>query len=40
MKDYVIVTDSTSDLPANITDELGIQVIPMPFNLGDYNFIH
>lgn len=40
MKDYVIITDSTSDLPANITDELGIQVIPMPFNLGDDNYIH
>lgn len=40
MKDFVIVTDSTSDLPANIINELGIQVIPMSFNIGMDNYIH
>jgi len=40
MKDYVIITDSTSDLPTDIINEFGIAVIPMPFNLGDDNYIH
>lgn len=40
MKDFVIITDSTSDLPVNIINELGIQVIPMLFTLGEANYMH
>ncbi len=40
MKDYIIFTDSTSDLPLNIIKELGIKVIPMSFSLNDKNYVH
>lgn len=38
--DYVIITDSTSDLPIDIINTLGIYVLPMPFTLGDVNYMH
>ncbi len=40
MKDFVIITDSTSDLPVNIINELGILVIPMLFTIGETNYMH
>ena len=33
MRDYVIVTDSSCDLPANKAQELGVTVIPLEVNL-------
>jgi DegV family protein with EDD domain len=40
MKNYVIMTDSTSDLPVDIADHFGIQVIPMPFTMGTDSYMH
>lgn len=40
MKDYVIVTESTCDLPINIVDELDIKVIPMIFELEGKSYTH
>lgn len=34
MKDYVIITDSCSDMPAEMAKELDVTVIPMKFSLG------
>ena len=34
-----IVTDSTSDLPADVIEELGISVVPMFINIGDKGFL-
>jgi len=33
MKNYVIVTDSTSDLPTELIEKLGVKVIPLTFEL-------
>lgn len=33
MNDYVIVTDSTTDLPAEIIEKFGITVIPLMYNI-------
>ncbi|VEU83297.1 DegV family protein [Acholeplasma hippikon] len=33
MSKYVIVTDSTTDLPASFAEELGLMVLPLRFNL-------
>ncbi|MGB4588936.1 MAG: DegV family protein [Clostridiaceae bacterium] len=38
--DYVIITDSTSDLPIEIINALGIYVVPMPFTLSGVNYLH
>jgi len=35
MRDYVIVTDSTCDLPAALADEMELNVIPLGFTVGD-----
>jgi len=35
MRDYVIITDSTIDLPAALADELELQVLPLGFTVGD-----
>ena len=35
MASYQIVTDSTSDLTPKLVEELGVEVIPMEFILGD-----
>jgi len=40
MKNYMIMTDSTSDLPVDIADHFGIQVIPMPFTMGTESYMH
>lgn len=39
MKKYVIVTDSTSDLPKEIVEELGIRVIPLTFELSGNSYV-
>ncbi len=41
MRDYVIVTESTTDLPQSLIDELGIHIIPMEFTIDEktyYNY--
>lgn len=38
MKDYVIVTDSTSDLPGDLIRELDLRVLPMKFIIGDQEY--
>jgi DegV family protein with EDD domain len=40
MRDYVIITDSTADLPLEIIEKLNIDVIPMSFDMGDENYTH
>ena len=39
MKNYVIVTDSTSDLPEEIVEQLGIKVIPLTFELEGKSYL-
>ena len=34
MNDFVIVTDSSVDLPASMVEELGIEVLPLSFTIG------
>lgn len=34
MQQYAIVTDSSCDLPQNLADEYGLEVIPLTFNVG------
>jgi len=38
MGDYRIVTDSTTDLPQNLVDDMDITVIPMDFKLGENSY--
>ncbi len=38
MRDYVIITDSTTDLPVSFVEENGIVVIPMRFTIGDKEY--
>lgn len=40
MKDYVIFTDSTTDLPASLAAELGIKVIPLGFSFENENYLN
>lgn len=40
MKNYVIITESTSDITQGIADELGIVVIPMNFEVNQKSYIH
>ncbi len=40
MKDYVIVSDATLDLPAEVIREYDIRIIPMGFNLDDVDYLH
>lgn len=40
MKNYVIITDSTTDLPPNIVDELSIEVIPMTFEIEGKSYLN
>ena len=40
MRDYVIVTDSTSDLPASLEQELEVVVIPMEFTINEDSYHH
>ena len=39
VSDYLIVTDATADLSAEITEKLDIRVIPMNFMLGDKEYL-
>jgi len=39
MKNYVIFTESTADLPTNIIEELDINVIPMTFGFENESFL-
>jgi DegV family protein with EDD domain len=38
MEEYQIITDSTSDLTQEMVDELGVEVIPMSFTLGQDSY--
>jgi DegV family protein with EDD domain len=40
MKKYVIITDSTSDLPQNIVEEMDIKVIPMTFEVAGKTYMN
>jgi DegV family protein with EDD domain len=40
MNGYVIVSDATLDLPADIIDEFGIKVIPMGVNIDNVEYSH
>ncbi len=40
MRNYVIVTESTADLPAYMIDELGIKVIPMGFGFENESYLN
>ncbi len=40
MKNYIIITDSTTDLPFNIVDEMGIALIPLMFSFENENYIN
>lgn len=40
MSGYVIVSDATLDLPADIIDEFGIKVIPMGVNIDNVEYSH
>ena len=39
MNDYVILTDSTSDLPDEIVKEFGIEVLPMEFSIDGKSYV-
>ncbi len=39
MRNYIIVTDSTSDLPVNIIEEFGIVVLPLEFGFGSETYL-
>lgn len=40
MKDYIIITDATTDLSQKIIDELGITVLPFPFSIDEEKFLN
>ena len=40
MNDYVIVSDATLDLPADIIESFGIKIIPMGFHVNDTEYSH
>ncbi len=40
MRDYVIISDATLDLPMNVLEENDIHVIPMTFVLNDVSYTH
>lgn len=40
MSDYVIATDSTSDIPYNVLEELGVEVVPMEFIMDEKVYSH
>lgn len=39
MNDYVILTDSTSDLPKSLVERFGIEILPMKFSIGEKLYI-
>lgn len=38
MNDYVILTDSSADLPAHLVAELGVEVLPLSVRIGEESF--
>ena len=40
MRDYVILTDSTTDLSPELIAELELEVIPMEFSMGDKTYLN
>lgn len=40
MNDYVLFTDATADLPADVFEQLDIQVVPMDFEMSGTNYTH
>lgn len=40
MDDFVIVTDSSCDLPAAMADELGLSVLPLSFSIGGKEYLN
>ena len=40
MKNYTIVTESTTDLSQDMIDDLGVIVIPMAFSFGDESYLN
>ncbi|MEG2353315.1 MAG: DegV family protein [Clostridium sp.] len=40
MKNYVIVTDSTADIPVELIEKLGVHVIPMSFEMEGRSYVH
>lgn len=38
MSDFVIVTDSSADLPASMVEELGVEVLPLSFTIGGQTY--
>lgn len=40
MKNYVIITESTTDISAEMVKELGIEMIPMAFELDGQSYMH
>lgn len=38
MSDFVIITDSSCDLPAHVVEELGVHVVPLSFLLEDKSY--
>ncbi|MGI6121331.1 MAG: DegV family protein [Saccharofermentanales bacterium] len=40
MREYVVVTDSTCDLPNSLVEELGIVVIPLGFSVDNRSYLH
>jgi len=40
MHNYVIITDSTSDLPQKIVEDMDIKVIPMTFEIGGRSYLN
>lgn len=40
MSSFVIVTDSSADLPANLVRQLDIQVLPLGFSIGEHTYLN
>lgn len=40
MRNYVIITESTADLPSKIVEEMGITVIPMAFDIAGKSYLN
>ena len=38
MSDYVLLTDSSADLTAELVAELGVEVLPLSFHMGDKTY--
>ena len=38
MKKYIIITDSTTDLPVSYAEEKGLKVIPLGFMIENKNY--